>query len=175
MTDARRAIAEDRANTLERRAAQLAHRPSAPDAGPQIEVLVCRLGTERYAIETRSLRAVQLADTVTPVPCVPSYVLGIVSVRGEIVTLLDLASLIGLVPSAAAETHRPIVLLDVADLRAGLVVDEIIGVERLALDALQPAPSGRDFIRGVAQPATVLLDLDRLFAGGRFDVLDDVL
>src|SRR5216683_550627 len=81
---------------LKRRAEQLAKLPLSPDAGDEVEVLVCRLGGERYAVETRHLRAVQWASGITPVPSTPGFVMGIVSVRGEIVTLLDLASMIGL-------------------------------------------------------------------------------
>ena len=59
--------------------------------------------------------------------------------------------------------------------RAGLIVDEILGVERLKLASLQPALSGREFVRGVAPGPTVLLDLDQLLTSGRFDVLDELL
>src|SRR6266851_8627617 len=81
---------------LKRRAEQLAKLPLSADAGDEVEVLVCSLGGERYAVETRHLRAVQWASGITPVPCTPVFVVGIVSVRREIVTLLALASMIGL-------------------------------------------------------------------------------
>src|SRR3982074_3980610 len=81
---------------LKRRAEQLAKLRHAAEAGDEVEVLVCSLGGERYAVETRHLRAVQWASGITPVPCTPGFVVGIVSVRGEIVTLLDLAAMIGL-------------------------------------------------------------------------------
>ncbi|HEY0582366.1 MAG TPA: chemotaxis protein CheW, partial [Chloroflexota bacterium] len=81
---------------LKRRAEQLAKLPLAADSGDDIEVLACRLGGERYAVETRHLRAVQWATGITPVPSTPRFVVGIVSVRGEIVTLLDLAVMIGI-------------------------------------------------------------------------------
>jgi hypothetical protein len=47
-------------------------------------------------------------------------------------------------------------------------------VERLSLSQLAPALSGRDFARGLAGGATVLLDLEQLFASGRFNVLEEV-
>src|SRR6266568_2655890 len=117
---------------LKRRAEQLATRPISPDTGDEVEVLVCRLGTERYALESRHLRAVQWVSGVTPVPNTPAFVVGIVSVRGEIVTLLDLAAMIGL-PSAAGndlDATYPVLLLGLDGLRSGLVVEEVLGVER---------------------------------------------
>jgi purine-binding chemotaxis protein CheW len=160
---------------LKRRAEQLAKQPSATETGDELEVLVCRLGRERYAIETRVLRAVQWASGITPVPCTPPYVVGIVSVRGEMVTLLDLATMIGLSSKPAEATTCPVLLVGLPGLRCGLVVDEVLGVERLRLDSLMPSLTGREFTRGVAPGPTVLLDVEHLLANGRFDVDDERL
>jgi purine-binding chemotaxis protein CheW len=160
---------------LKRRAEQLAKLPLAPDAGDEVEVLVCRLGGERYAVETRHLRAVQWASGITPVPCTPGFVVGIVSVRGEIVTLLDLASMIGLTSTASRDVGAcPALLLGLPGLRSGLVVDEVLGVERFTLNSLQPSLSGREFARGVGPSNTVLLDLELLLSSGRFTISDEV-
>jgi purine-binding chemotaxis protein CheW len=160
---------------LRRRAEQLAKLPLSPDTGDEVEVLACQMGDERYAIETRHLRAVQWASSITPVPCTPAFVVGIVSVRGEIVTLLDLATMIGLrgVPLLASDKPVPVLLLGLAGLRCGLVVDEVLGVERLKLDALRAAPSAREFVRGVGPRDTVVLDVEALMASGRFTVSDE--
>jgi purine-binding chemotaxis protein CheW len=160
---------------LKRRAEQLARQPQATDLGDDVEVLVCRLGSERYAIDTGTLRSVQWAHSVTPVPCTPPYVMGIVSVRGEIVTVLDLGTMLGLTSTPGEATPHAVLLLGLPGLRAGLVVDEILGVERLKLGSLQPSLSGREFARGVAPAQTVLLDLEQLLMSGRFDVLDELL
>lgn len=160
---------------LRRRAEQLARLPLSPDTGDEVEVLACQMGDERYAIETRHLRAVQWTTSITPVPCTPAFVVGIVSVRGEIVTLLDLATMIGLraVPLLASDKPLPVLLLGLAGLRSGLVVDEVLGVERLKLDALRAAPSGREFVRGVGPRDTVVLDVEALMGSGRFTVSDE--
>jgi hypothetical protein len=50
------------------------------------------------------------------------------------------------------------------------VVDEVLGVERMRLDSLEPPLSGREFARGVAPGPTVLLDVELLLKSGRFDV-----
>jgi len=159
---------------LRRRAEQLAKLPLAPDAGDEVEVLVCRLGDERYAVETRHLRAVQCANGITPVPCTPGFVVGIVSVRGEIVTLLDLSAMIGLGTwSGDIAVTCAVVLLGLPGLRAGLVVDEVLGVERVKLDALRRSISGREFTRGVGPNDTVVLDIEALMGSGRFNVSDE--
>jgi purine-binding chemotaxis protein CheW len=160
---------------LKRRAEQLAKLPISGDVGDEVEILACRLGEERYAVETRHLRAVQWVNEITPVPCTPGFVVGIVSVRGEIVTLLDLAAMIGLGAVSTPEDQRsqPVLLLGLPGVRSGLVVDEVLGVERVNLDTLQPSLSGREFTRGIGPDNTVLLDLEGLLASGRFNVSDD--
>ena len=158
---------------LRRRAEQLAKLPISADAGDEVEVLACRLGNERYAVETRCLRAVQWVSGITPVPCTPSFVVGIVSVRGEIVTLLDLGAMIGAGAWSVVDP-APVLLLGLPGMRSGLVVDEVLGVEKLALESLQPSLSGREFARGVGPQDTVLLDLESLLGSGRFEVAEDV-
>jgi purine-binding chemotaxis protein CheW len=156
---------------LRRRAEQLASRPPDEDEGHDVEVIVCRLSGERYAVETRVLRAVQWPSGATPVPSTPSYVLGLVSIRGEIITLLDLAAMLGLPGDVnPSEAARPALLVGVPGVRAALVVDEVLGVERMRLDSLEPPLSGREFARGVAPGPTVLLDVELLLKSGRFDV-----
>jgi purine-binding chemotaxis protein CheW len=162
----------DAESLLRRRAEQLAKLPLSPDAGDEVEVLACRLGGERYAVETRCLRAVQWVSGITSVPCTPSFVVGIVSVRGEIVTLLDLGAMIGSGAWAAVDP-APVLLLGLPGIRSGLVVDEVLGVEKLKLELLQPSLSGREFARGVAPQDTVLLDLEALLGSGRFEVNDE--
>jgi purine-binding chemotaxis protein CheW len=158
---------------LKHRAEQLARRAADEESGQSVEVIICRLGNERYAVETSVLRAVHWPSGATPVPSTPSYVLGLVSIRGEIITLLDLAAMLGLPGTASAEAGtRPALLVGLPGVRAGLVVDEVLGVEQLRLDSLEPALSGREFARGVAPGPTVLLDVELLLKSGRFDVDD---
>jgi purine-binding chemotaxis protein CheW len=160
---------------LRRRAEQLATLPIVPDEGDEVEVLACRLGKERYAVETRHLRAVQWVSGITPVPCTPGYVIGIVSVRGEIVTVLDLAALIGLEAHDALDKDGsyPALLLGLPGIRAGLVVEEVLGVEHMKLHALQASLGGREFTRGIGSDDTVLLNLEALLFSGRLNVAAD--
>ncbi len=159
---------------FKRRTQQLAKLPLSPDTGDEVELLICRLGTERYAVETRHLRAVQWANGITPVPCTPGFVVGIVSVRGEIVTLLDLSAMIGLGTwSGDIAATCPVVLLGLPGLRAGLVVDEVLGVERVKLESLRPSISRREFTRGVGPNDTIVLDIEALLGSGRFNVSDE--
>ena len=161
---------------LRERAERLAHRPAIQTA--QVDVLACLVAGERCAVTLTELRAVNSASGVTPIPCVPATIAGLLNVRGQIVTVVDLSVALGLRREAPADRPQ-VVLVDRPDGRreqVGLLVDDVLGVEPLALDALTPALDDAPFIRGaVATPTatTILLDLDALLTGGRLDVTHD--
>ena len=77
------------------------------------------------------------------------------------------------VPLLASDKPLPVLLLGLAGMRAGLVVDEVLGVEQLKLDSLRAAPSGREFVRGIAPRNTVVLDVEALLGSGRFTVSEE--
>jgi purine-binding chemotaxis protein CheW len=150
--------------TLNDRARRLAEVPPEVDASRALEVLVCRLGVEEYAVELRLLHGVYPATGLTPVPCTPPFVAGLLNLRGEILTVLDLAAAMGLTGSE----QREVILAETPRVRVGLLVDEVLGVRRIALDSLDRALTGGDSTRGIAEARTVLLDLEALLADQRF-------
>ncbi len=159
---------------LQERARLYARPPDAESSGPSVRVLQFRVAGEQYAAEMTVLREVSPARGITPVPCTPAYVAGVLNVRGEIVTVLDLASALGGPLSGRAPDTGMVLLVEVHGVRAGLLVDELLGDAELALDQLDPPLSDREFIRGVAGAQTALLKLEELLSSGRFDVLEEV-
>src|SRR5438105_2245634 len=82
---------------LHARAQALARAPERASATEaSLDVLEFRLGKERYAVESRYVREIIPLKTLTPLPCTPSFVAGIVNVRGRIVAVLDLKKFFGL-------------------------------------------------------------------------------
>src|SRR4029077_20843283 len=87
----RHAVTPDAAQVLRTRARALARPPvQRPAAHTWLEVLEFRLAQESYAIETRYVREVYPLKDLTPLPCTPPFVLGIVNVRGRILPVIDL-------------------------------------------------------------------------------------
>jgi purine-binding chemotaxis protein CheW len=154
---------------LSDRARRLAEVPPPADDGRAIEVLVCRLGDEEFAVELRLLHGVYPAVGLTPVPCTPAFVAGLLNLRGEILTVLDLAAALGL----TASDQREVLLAETPRVRVGLLVGEVLGVRRIDLDSLDRALAGSDSVRGIAEARTVLLDLEALLADPRFEPAND--
>lgn len=165
------------ARTLRERARLLAEE-GAQDASPAApagdEVLLCRLHDERYAIDLALLRAVQPARGLTPIPCTPAFVAGMLNVRGIIVTVLDLSHVLDLGATPPPEEAFAL-LIDAAtgQGQVGLLVHELLGVSRLPLNNLDRALSGNPAVRGIAEGGIIVLDLATLLADGRLDVADE--
>src|SRR5713226_10401213 len=163
--DTRHTTAPDAAQILCARARALARPPArTPVAETWLEVLEFRLAQERYAIETRYVREVYPLRELTPLPCTPPFVLGIVNIRGRILPVLDLKKFFELPEQGLTDLHR-IILVRGNDLELGLLADVIVGVRRVAADSLQPPlPTligiRADYLKGIGEERLVVLDLD---------------
>ena len=164
---------------LHERAVALARRPVEPAAaGTLLEVLEFRLAHERYAVETRHVREVHPLRSLTALPCAPSFVRGIVNVRGRITAVLDIKRFFELPETGITDLHR-VVLVQGHGMEVGLLADAIVGVQSIALQDLQeqlPHLTGirADYLKGVTAQGLVVLDVPRLLEDPRIIVEEEV-
>lgn len=164
---------------LRERAQALARAPSpAPAANSQLEVLEFRLASERYAVESGYVTGVQPLHDLTPLPCTPAFLLGVVNVRGRIVPVLDLKKFFELPEQGLTDLHR-VILVQGNGLELGLLADVIVGVRNVALDRLQhslPTLGGirAEYLKGIGEERLVVLALDRILADPKIIVHEEV-
>lgn len=168
MTDPDLAAAETAA-LLQARAHALA-RPAQAEAGAgeQIEVLEFVLAQERYAIETTWVHEVYPLKQLTPLPGTPAFILGIVNVRGRIVSVMDLRVFFGLPPRGITDLNKVMILGD-GEMEFGILGDVIVGTSWLALADIQPplptmGGARRDYLKGVTAQQQVVLNAQALLA-----------
>jgi len=101
-----------------------------------------QLGDESYALPVESVHEVADLDGLTPVPRAPAPVLGVCNLRGNVLPVVDLGSILG---SSPTETPRRIVVAEHRDRRAALAVGGVTGVEELAGS---PEPAESDHLAG---------------------------
>lgn len=159
---------------LLRRARELAQASGEEATQDGDDVLLFRVRDERYAVPLGLLLSVQRPGGLTAVPCAPAHIAGIVNVRGEVATVLNLSAILGLDGEQEASSDRQIILAQLPQGRIGLLVDEVLGMSRITPDALSPSISGRDFILGIHEATTVLLDLALLLTPDRLNVFEHV-
>jgi purine-binding chemotaxis protein CheW len=173
-TDAASQEAE-RKRVLRQRARELAHDTRGTHTADAIlSVVEFELAGERYAVELVHVREVSLLKELTPVPCTPAFVLGIINLRGEIRTVIDLKKFFDL-PSKGITELNKIIMLHAGGMELGLLADAIIGVRAVSVAALQPAlPTltgvRADYLRGVTHDRLVVLDAAKLLASSRIIV-----
>lgn len=139
----------------------------APTQTSEIELLAFRLGGEEYAVLVQDVREVLKIRDLTLVPNAPEFILGVTSLRGAMLPVIDLCKRFGLAPGVRDEKTR-IVVVSPDEEDVGLMVDRVTGVLRIMPEAIKPAPEniekGAEFLRGIARKDDklyILLDLER--------------
>lgn len=138
------------------------------------DVLLFRLGEERYAIELQNLLAVRPTAGITPIPCTPPHIAGILNVRGDVISVLNLGTALELRSTSSETEQAQVLLVGRRSEQVGLLVDEVLGVRRLSSKQLERPLSGRDFARGVAEASIVCLDIEALLTDDRFEIDEEV-
>lgn len=164
---------------LKARARLLAVVPAAPPGDQEIiHALRFSLGAESYAIEYGCIREVIPLPRVTPLPCVPSFMRGIINVRGRIVSLLDLKPILSL-PDTQVSPGSSVIILRSPSIEFGLLADEILGLAVIPLSSIQASlptltDARAEYLKGVTAEGLVLLDAGKLLSDKKL-VIDETV
>ena len=123
------------------------------DAEEREAFCIVERGQRRLALPASALRRVLSGGTLTPLPCVPPHVVGLVSDRGAPLPVVCIDPWIG-EPVRACRSGEPVLVLECGGLRFGVVVDRVGGVGWLpALDCTPADTAASGPVVGAAQPA----------------------
>ena len=162
---------------LKARAKELAREPqSAGVDADWLEVVEFDLAGEGYALPLAQVREVSLLKELTPVPCTPPFVLGIINLRGEIRTVIDLKKFFDLPDKGITDLNK-IILIQNDEMQLGILADSIRSVRRVRLDEMQPALATMtgiraDYLRGVTGDRIAVLDAGKILSDSRI-LVDD--
>ena len=170
---------EEIRRVLEARARQAAAPPPAPGDPDLLEVLAFALAGERYAVASGYVAEVGGLTDLTPLPCVPPFVMGVMGLRGRILAVLDLRRLFGLPSRGLTELDRVLVLSGGGQ-ELGLLVDSIDGLRSVRVAELQdglPTLTGvrERFLLGVTGDLVAVLDGRRLLEDASLKVEEQVI
>ena len=113
--------------------------PEAADAAGDRELMVFWVADELYAVDIDEIQEIMKVPEITAVPRVDSSVLGIISLRGTVVPLLDLRRVLGLDVHDLTRQARILVIKAGGD-PIGLVVDRASNVVRIHEESIEPMP-----------------------------------
>ncbi|MGH2568548.1 MAG: chemotaxis protein CheW [Bacteroidota bacterium] len=143
-----------------------------------LEIVEFQLASERYGIESSYVREVYPLKELTPVPCVPPFVLGLINVRGRILSVLDIKKFFDLPEKGLTDLNK-VILLHSANMEFGILADAILGVRKIALAKLQPPiPTltgiREKYLKGVTDERIIVLDAEKLLSDKNIVVHEEI-
>jgi purine-binding chemotaxis protein CheW len=135
---------------------------------PVLQWVTYQLENETYGINVMQVQEVLRLSEIAPVPGAPAYVLGIINLRGNVVTVIDTRTRFGLAPHEPTENSR-IIIVEVSGHVIGMLVDCVTEVVYLHQSDIDTAPNVSDdssrFIQGVCNRdkyLLILVDVNKL-------------
>ena len=138
----------------------------------KLQVVVFKTNEEEFALEILQVKEIVRMTLITPVPKTPPFIEGIINLRGQILTVIDLAKRLNLETLPRTDKSR-IIVVALDDFSIGLIVDEVVEVLRLPEDSIETHPElistefQHSFIKGVGKlekRLLILIDAVKLFS-----------
>ena len=126
-------------------------------AAPELrQYVVFRLGGEEYAFDIASVKEIRDLEQVAKVHRSPSYIEGVMNLRGKLVTVVDLRKRLS-IEARAPDSSSKIVVIEASDAPVGFLVDEVMEVVKVSDGDIEAAPSyvadglEAEYVKGIAK------------------------
>lgn len=147
------------------------HHEQADGSGRKKKYLVFILGDERYCIPLSRIKEVLEVPQITPMPRAPTFFRGMLNLRGQVISVVDLRIKLGFGHSDIIPEKTCVIIIQIGDLTLGMMVDEVIEVvgydsEEIQTDIDVSAQRGADAVIAVAKGddkgrLTLIMDIDK--------------
>lgn len=133
-----------------------------------LEVVEFLLAHEKYALELTHIREVYPLRELARLPCTPPFVLGIINVRSQILSVIDLKKFFEL-PEAGLTNLNRVIILQSDEMEFGILADEILGMRSIPVSAIQPSlPTltgiRAEYLKGVTADPVVIFDGEKILS-----------
>lgn len=137
------------------------------------QIVVFSLGEEEFAVEISMVREIVRMQAIRHIPGTPTFIEGIVNLRGNIVPIVDLRNRFGMVGHGGDREQRKIVIVNLENRQIGILVDGVTEILRISDESIEEAPEivaegiEQKYIVGVAKEEgrlIVILDMIRIFS-----------
>jgi purine-binding chemotaxis protein CheW len=165
---------------LKNRAITLAQAPvQKKEASVIIEVIAFTLVTEIYGIDSTFVKEVYTLTDFTSLPGVPSYISGIINVRGQILPVIDLRKFFNLPEKGLGELNKVIILSN-GQMEFGILADEVLGTQSIELEDIQTVPPsvtgiGENYLKGITKEHIILLEAESILNDEKIMVSEQVI
>jgi purine-binding chemotaxis protein CheW len=139
------------------------------------------IDNEKYGIEVGKTREIIARYDIVPLPRTPDFIEGIISLRGDIIPVVDLRKRFELKPKERDQNTR-VIVVELRDFTVGVQVDSVFEVMKLTAEDIEPPPplvSGlkADYLEGVAEVDShllTILNVDKIFSTDEKLMMGDI-
>ncbi len=151
------------------------------DALTEMQLVVFDLASEYYGVDIGDVREIIRMQTITRVPGAPSFVEGLINLRGRVVPVVDLRKRLNLKVTEQTKDSR-VVVVDIAGQDVGVIVDGVTEVLRIPNSSVEPASDmvtgvDSDYLRGIAKLETkliILLEMNKVLSGVQGEIMSSL-
>src|SRR5579863_6128441 len=123
------------------------------DDAPALEMITFVIGSQEFCVDVMSVREIRVWTPATPVAHAPSFVCGVINLRGTVLPIIDFAARLGF-PPAEPTTRHAILVAQIGDQTVGLLVEGVSEILTISQDLIQPTPEvasefAREFVSGI--------------------------
>ncbi len=142
---------------------------SKNDAEKQ-QLIVFRLDDKLYAVNIGQVREITRVGEISPVPDAPGYIRGVTNLRGQVTTIIDLRTMLGL-PAKEFDKHTRMMIVESKGASVGMIVDAVAEVTMLPTSDIEKTPEiakgsgSSNYIKGIGKKDTkliILVDIKQL-------------
>lgn len=132
-----------------------------------MQVVIFKLGDEQFAVETAKVQSINDTMGITKVPKAPDYIKGLINLRGNIISLLDINLLLDIEKNEREQDN--IIILEMEDELVGITVDqvdEVLDIEESIIERIDD-DRRKGYIKGVINfkdRIVTLIDIDKLLS-----------
>ena len=145
------------------------HDPVTQSTGARRELIAFRIADQEFCVDIMQVREIRGWTPATPLPRTPSYMKGVINLRGAVLPIVDLGARLGLTTSEPSARHV-IMVVNVGGRTLGLLVEAVSDIINLSDDMVQPTPdvacdTVKMFVKGlfaVDGRMVILISLDRV-------------
>jgi purine-binding chemotaxis protein CheW len=159
-----------------------APRDGAREGSQGDRYVLLSIASARYAVLEAFVTELERIPKITPVPRVPAWVRGVTNLRGDVVSVVDMRTFLGLEPTSSHAARMLVVRLLTEEFATGLLVDSVDRIVAVPADAITATESSLEgplapFLRGmcvIEEQLVAVLDLDQLLRSSEIRQFEEV-
>ena len=150
----------------------------------ETQLVQFKLGDEFFGVDVEQVREIVKYDEVTKVPRMPVFIEGVMNLRGQITTIIDLRQRFGISGDGGRTTQSRIIVAEIGENQVGIIVDSVSDVIRVSSETISPTPKvlsskvDTKFLTGICRledGLMMLLNLGNLLTDEEIDLITEFI